>query len=69
MLDDNDLLWNAPPREEPKLTIPRALVPGILVLVYSAYGHPGAARTLLLIRGKYRWPTVVEDVGEYVISY
>ena len=68
ILDDNDLLWNAPPGGEPKLAIPRALVPGVLALVHSTYGHPGVARTLLLTRAKYWWPSMARDVREYVLS-
>ena len=50
------------------MAVARALVPGVLALVHSAYGHPGVARTLLLIKGKYGWPTVAQDVREYVLS-
>ena len=39
VLNDNDLLWIAPQGEAPKLAIPRALVPGVLALVHSAYGN------------------------------
>ena len=68
VLDDNHLLWSTPQGEAPKLAIPRALVPGVLALVHSTYGHPGVARTLLLVKGKYAWPTVAQDVREYVLS-
>ena len=50
------------------MTIPRALLQGVLGLVHSTNGHPGVARTLLLVKGKYRWPTVAQDVREYVLS-
>ena len=68
VLDGNDLLWSVPRGETPKLAIPRALVPGVLALVLSTYGHPGVARTLLLNKGEYGWPTVAQDVREYVLS-
>ena len=42
---DNDLLWSTPQGEAPKLAIPRALVPGLLALVHSTYGHSSVART------------------------
>ena len=67
VLDDNVLLWRAPVGGAPKLAIPRALVP-VLALVHSTYGHPGVAQTLLLVKGKYRWPTVAQDVRDYVLS-
>ena len=68
VLDDNDLLWNAPLGEEPKLAIPRALVPGVLALVHSTYGHPGVARNLMMVRGKYWWPIVAQNVRDYALS-
>ena len=68
VLDDNDLLLSVPRGEAPKLAIPRALVPGVLALVHSTYGHPGVARTLLLVKGMHGWPTVAQDVREYVLS-
>ena len=66
MLDYNDLLWIFTPWEEQKLAITRALVPGVLVLVSSTYGHSGVARTFTLV--KYRRPTVAQDVRDYVFS-
>ena len=68
MLDHNVLLWNTPFGGEPKLAIPRALVPGVLALVHSTYGHPGVARTLLLTRAKDWWQLMTQDVWEYVLS-
>jgi len=68
LLDDEGLLWYAPKGEDPKLVIPRVMVPGVLALVHSTFGHPGVARTTLLVQGKYNWPTLVRDVREYVLS-
>ena len=67
VLDDNDLIWNTPLREEPKLDIPRALVPGELAPVQCTCGHQGVAQTLMMVRGKYQWPTVAQDVRDYVL--
>lgn len=49
-------------------SIPRALVPGVLPLVHGTYDHRGVARTLMLVKGKRRWPTVAQYVREYVLS-
>lgn len=43
-------------------------MPGVLTLVQSPFGHPGAARTTLLVRGKYSWPKLIRDVREHVLS-
>ena len=40
----------------------------MLALVHGTYGHPGAARTLLLIMDKYWWPTIAQDTRDYVLS-
>lgn len=64
----DDLLWSAPQREAPKLAIPRALVPDVLALVHSTYGHPGEVRTLLLVKGRYRRSIVAQNIREYVLS-
>ena len=36
--------------------------------MHSTYGHPGVAWAHLLIKGRYGWPTVAQDVREYVLS-
>ena len=63
--DDRLLLYKG---EDPKLAIPRVMVPGILALVRSTFGHPGVARTALLVQNKYHWPMLVKGVREYVLS-
>ena len=68
VLDDNDLLWSAPPKTKLKLAIPRALVPETLALVHGTYGHPGITRTLLLVRDKCWWPAIAQDARDYVLS-
>ena len=67
-MDDEGILWHIPDGEDPKLAIPRAMIPGVLALVHSTFGHPGMARTTLLIQSKYHWPTLVKDAREYVLS-
>ena len=68
VVEDNDLLWSAPPKKEPKLAIPRALVPGMLALAHGTYGHPGVARILLLVGDTYWWPTIAQDTRDDVLS-
>ena len=60
--DDEGLLWYAPKGVDPKLPIPRVMVPGVLALVHSTFGHPSVPRTTLLVQGKYNWSTLVKDV-------
>ena len=44
-------------------------MPRVLSLGHSTFGHPGVARTtLLLVRDKYGWPSLRKDVGQYVLS-
>ena len=68
LTDDNGVLWYAPRGQKPTLAIPRTLIPGVLSLVHSTFGHPGVARTTLLVRQKYSWPTLRKDVRQYVLS-
>lgn len=67
LLDDESILWHVPKKEDPKLAIPRPVVPGVLALVHSTIGHPGVAGTVLLVRRAHSWPTLVGDVREYVL--
>ena len=39
----------------------------MLSLVHSTFGHPGVARTTLLLRDKYTWPSL-RNVRQYVVS-
>lgn len=68
LLDDEGLLWYAPKRADPKLAVPRVMVPGFLALVHSTFSHPVVVRTTLLVQGRYNWPTLVKDVREYLLS-
>ena len=68
MMDDNGLLWIAPMGKTPRLAVPQSLIPGILVLVHSTYGHPGTARTMTLVSLRYYWPTLTKDVRNSVLS-
>ena len=62
LLYDQYILWHASNDEDPKLAIPKAMIPRLLALVHSTFGHPGVAGTKLLIQGKYSWFTLVKDV-------
>ena len=68
VLADDHLLWHAPRGWTYAIAVPRHLVPGVLALVHGTYGHPGTARTTLLIERKYHWPTLKEDVRAFVLS-
>ena len=68
LLDDEGILWHAFKGEDPKLAIPRVMMPGVLALVHSTCGHPGVERTTVIVQRKYNWPTLVKDVREYVLS-
>ena len=51
-----------------RLAIPRSLVPDILVLVHTTYGHPGVARTTELAQRKYHRTSLKGDIRNYVLS-
>jgi len=68
VLSDNDLLWHAPRGGTYAIAVPRRLLPGVLALVHGTYGHPGTARTTLLIERKFHWPTLKQDVRAFVLS-
>ena len=43
------------------------MVPGILAIVHTTYGHPGVARTTELVQRKYHWTSLKSDVRDYVL--
>ena len=52
--DDDGLAWYAPPGSIlRRLAIPRSLVPGILALFHTTYGHPGVARNTEVMQREY----------------
>lgn len=68
VLDDNLLLWYAPRGQLYTIAAPQQLAPVVLALTHGAYGHPGVARTIVLIARKYHWPTLKKDVRAFVLS-
>ena len=68
VLADDNLLWHAPRGRAYAMAVPKQLVPAVLALVHGTYGHPGAARTTILIERRYHWPTLKKDVRAYVLS-
>lgn len=68
MLDDIDVLWNAPLEQAPKLAVPHVLVPRSFALVHSTYGHPGVATAMKLVSQKFSRATLTKEVREYVLS-
>ena len=68
VLDDQNLLFHAPRGRAHVVALPRTLVPGVLALAHGTFGHPGIARTTLIIADKYNWPSLKQDVRAYVRS-
>ena len=68
VLDDSGLLWHAPRGGARATAVPHTLVPGVLALIHGTFGHPGIARTTILIERKFHWPTLKKDTREYVQS-
>ena len=66
--DDNGLLWYAPPGSILRRAIPRFLIPGVLALVHTTYGHSGVTRTTELAQRNYHWTSLKSDVRDYVLS-
>ena len=50
------------------LAFPAVWVADVLALVHCQHGHPGAARTLSLVRVRFYWPGMCRDAWEYVLS-
>ena len=44
------------------------MISRVLALVHSIHGHPGVARTTLLVKDRFSWDTLRRDVREYVLS-
>lgn len=68
VLDDQHLLFHAPRGKARAIALPRTLIPGVLALAHGTFGHPGTARTTLIIADKYHWPSLKKDVKAYVLS-
>ena len=68
VLDDQNLLPHAPRGKLHVVALPRKLIPGVLALAHGTFGHPGRARTTLLIADKYHWPSLKQNVRRYVES-
>ncbi|KAK3553862.1 hypothetical protein QTP70_012698 [Hemibagrus guttatus] len=57
-------------RVHPQLFIPTMIHPQVMRWVHEApsSGHPGIRRTTALISNRFWWPTLVQDIKEYVES-
>ena len=64
LTDDNGVPLYAPRGEKPTLAILRTLIPGVLPLLHSTVGHPGVARTTLLVRDEYSWPSLRKEMRQ-----
>ena len=58
VLDDQNLFFRAPRGKLHVVALPRKLIPGVLALAHGTFGHPGRARTTLIITAKYHWPSL-----------
>ncbi len=52
MLANDGLLWHAPRGRTYAIAVPKLSVPAVLALTHGTYGHPGVARTSILIEWK-----------------
>ena len=68
LADDNGVPWHAPRGEKPTLAIPRMLIPEVLSLVHSTFGHLGVARTTLSVRNEYVQLAVAAKGGATVCA-
>lgn len=63
-LDDNDLMWYAPPGRAPVLAAHQALAPDLTSLTHGLHAHPGVESMLALIRERFHWSSIARDVRE-----
>lgn len=49
LLHGGNLLWIPSQGQAPRLAIPRFLIPGVLALVHSTFGHLGVAKTTKVV--------------------
>lgn len=55
LTDDEGVLWHCSLGQKPTLAEPHTMIPRVLSLVHSIYGHPRIAHTTLLIKEKFSW--------------
>eukprot|EP00752_Nemacystus_decipiens_P018499 g16585.t1 len=63
VLDDQNLLFHAPRGKLHVIALPRRLIPAVLALPHGTFGHPGIARTTIIIADKYHWPSLKKDLS------
>lgn len=44
------------------VALPRTLVSAVMALAHGTFGHPGIARTTIIVADKYHWPSLKKDV-------
>ena len=64
VLDDQNLLFHAPRGKLHVVTLQRKLIPGVLALAHGTFGHPGRARTTLIIADKNHGPSLKQVLHE-----
>uniref|UniRef100_A0A8C9TML8 Gypsy retrotransposon integrase-like protein 1 n=1 Tax=Scleropages formosus TaxID=113540 RepID=A0A8C9TML8_SCLFO len=60
--------WNPPGRPAGREYVPSQLQTAVMKWAHEApeVGHPGIRRTLSLLQGKIWWPSVVDDIRDFV---
>jgi len=66
--DENGVLYYQPPKTQPRIVIPVALVPTVLTCYHELpfTAHQGVSRTVDFINRKYWWKTLRSDVSEFI---
>ena len=67
-IDENDLLYRRTIGDSKQLLLPRKLRPLVYVELHVKMGHLGSGRTVELIKERFYWPKMTEDVNHFVIK-
>ena len=65
-IDENDLLYRRTIDDRKQLLLPKKLRPLVYVELYVKMGHPGSGRTVELIKERFYWPKMTEDMNHFV---
>ena len=53
-------------QEREQLVLPSKLIPEVLKKLHNEVGHPGRDRTLSLLRDRFFWPGMSNDVEDWI---